>query len=129
MPYHWALRGLERLKQQGHLFMSKQTPEVDHCITLTDRFGHELLVCELPHELNEAETQRLHHQILTHFHGELKADQSPRRLSWPEVVTRLEERLGVNSSSLGCSNAAPQGEQELDHHRARRASDILPSAH
>jgi hypothetical protein len=109
--------------------MGKQTPAPDHSITLSDRFGHELLVCELPHELSEAETHRLHHQILTHFHGELEADKSPRRLSWPEVVTRLEERLGVNSSSIGCSNAAPQSEQELDQHRARRAGDILPSTH
>ncbi|NBQ21456.1 MAG: hypothetical protein EBU30_07335 [Synechococcaceae bacterium WB6_3B_236] len=108
--------------------MAKQIPATDQCITLTDRFGHELLVCELPHELSEAETHRLHHQILTHFHGELEADKSPRRLSWPEVVTRLEERLGVNSSSIGCRGAATQSEQKLDHHPARRAGDILPSA-
>jgi hypothetical protein len=108
--------------------MTKSPPPADHCITLTDRFGHELLVCELPYQLSDEETHRLHQQILTHFQGELHTDQAPRRLSWPEVVSRLEERLGLKSVSLGCSDAATQSQQELDHHLARRASDILPSA-
>jgi len=45
-------------------------PVAQH-ITLTDRYGHSLMVCELPKGLDRVDVARLHHQILTHFHGEL----------------------------------------------------------
>jgi hypothetical protein len=34
-------------------------------ITLTDRHGHALMVCELPRGIDRDEVTRLHHQILT----------------------------------------------------------------
>jgi len=65
-------------------------------ITLTDRHGHALLICELPRHIRPEELSRLHHQILVHFHGELQGPPParPQRLSWPEVVKRLEQRMG-----------------------------------
>jgi len=65
-------------------------------ITLTDRHGHALMVCELPKGIRRDEVARLHHQILAHFHGELikQAPAKPIHLSWPEVVNRLEQRMG-----------------------------------
>jgi len=67
-----------------------------HSITLTDRHGHALLICELPRNIRPSELSRLHHQILVHFHEELQAPPParPQRLSWPEVVRRLEQRMG-----------------------------------
>ena len=64
-------------------------------ITLTDRHGHPLMVCELPRGIDRNEVTRLHHQILTHFHGELikQAPTKPIYLSWPEVVNHLEQRM------------------------------------
>ena len=66
------------------------------CITLTDRHGHALMVCELPKKIRPDEVGRLHHQILVHFQPELQSAPSgnPVHLAWPEVVRRLEERIG-----------------------------------
>ena len=65
-------------------------------ITLTDRHGHPLMVCELPKGIRRDEVAKLHHQILVHFHSELRgqAPAKPIHLSWPEVVTRLEQKIG-----------------------------------
>jgi len=64
------------------------------CITLTDRWGHDLVICELPPDLSEHEVRRLHGQILACFATDLaSAGTHPgerRVLSWPEVVQRLE---------------------------------------
>ncbi len=64
-------------------------------ITHTDRYGHALMVCELPKGIRRDEVARLHHQILANFHGELikQAPTKPIHLSWPEVVNRLEQRM------------------------------------
>jgi len=69
-------------------------PVAQH-ITLTDHYGHSLMVCELPKGLDRVDVARLHHQILTHFHGELikQAPTKPIHLSWPEVVNHLEQRM------------------------------------
>jgi hypothetical protein len=66
-------------------------------ITLTDRHGHPLIVCELPRGIRRDEAARLHHQILVHFHSDLRGNADPSKpihLSWPEVVNRLEQRMG-----------------------------------
>ena len=67
------------------------------CITLTDQRGHTRLVCELPRRMRPDEISRLHHQILLHFQTDLQAHvgHEPLHLPWPEVVRRLEERIGV----------------------------------
>lgn len=64
-------------------------------ITLTDRYGHALMVCELPKGIRRDEVARLHHQILANFHGELikQAPTKPIHLSWPEVVNHLEQKM------------------------------------
>ena len=74
--------------------MSDTIPAGSRCITLTDRWGHDLVICELPPDLSEAEVRRLHGQILISFAIELASagvHHGERRvLSWPEVVQRLE---------------------------------------
>ena len=69
-------------------------PVAQH-ITLTDRYGHSLMVCELPKGLHRVDVARLHHQILTHFHGDLikQAPTKPIHLNWPEVVNHLEQKM------------------------------------
>ncbi len=67
------------------------------CITLTDHRGHTRLVCELPRHIRPDEISRLHHQILLHFQADLldHTESEPLHLPWPEVVSRLEQRIGI----------------------------------
>ena len=76
--------------------MAVATPDV---ITLTDHRGHARVVCELPRPIRPDEISRLHHQILLHFQADLRAHtaEEPLHLPWPEVVRRLEQRIGVIS--------------------------------
>jgi hypothetical protein len=66
------------------------------CITLTDRWGHDLMICELPPDLSDDEVRRLHGQILACFSTDLAAAGTHpgqgRVLSWPEVVERLAQQ-------------------------------------
>lgn len=66
------------------------------CITLTDRWGHDLVICELPPDLSDQEVRRLHRQILACFTRDLEAGgdhPTERRVySWPEVVQQLERQ-------------------------------------
>jgi len=66
------------------------------CITLSDRWGHDLMICELPPDLSDDEVRRLHRQILACFAADLAAAKDHpgqrRVLSWPEVVERLASR-------------------------------------
>ena len=66
------------------------------CITLTDQWGHPRLICELPPQIKPQEISRLHHQILVHFQRELQRQSAarPLHLSWPQVVSMLEQRIG-----------------------------------
>jgi len=66
------------------------------CITLSDRWGHDLMICELPPDLSDDEVRRLRRQILACFATDLAAAKDHpgqrRVLSWPEVVERLASR-------------------------------------
>ena len=85
--------------------MTIDTFSASQCITLTDRYGHEVLACEIPNNLNEEENNRLHAQILKHFQPNLREMQTSnanlKRLSWPEVVDTITERLLAKAASLG----------------------------
>ena len=65
----------------------------NRCITLTDRWGHDLVICELPPDLSDREVRRLYRQILACFGPDLGAGEGhlPERrvYSWPEVVLQL----------------------------------------
>jgi len=86
---------LYRLRNAASTASCSMSFAVAQHITLTDRYGHALMVCELPKGIRRDEVARLHHQILANFHGELikQAPTKPIHLSWPEVVNRLEQRM------------------------------------
>ena len=65
-------------------------------ITLTDQWGHPRLICELPRQIKRDEISRLHHQILVHCQAELQQQTAakPLHLSWPQLVSLLEQRIG-----------------------------------
>lgn len=86
--------------------MSDTIQAGSRCITLTDRWGHDLVICELPPDLSDDEVRRLHRQILACFAADLAAAEAhagaQRLLSWPEVVHRLEgQRLEGQRRSGG----------------------------
>lgn len=76
--------------------MSDTIPAGSRCITLTDRWGHDLVICELPPDLSDREVRRLHRQILACFATDLGGGENHpterRVLSWPEVVQQLERQ-------------------------------------
>jgi hypothetical protein len=112
--------GLEIKYPLEKAVMTIDKSSANHCITLTDRYGHEVLACEIPNNLNEEESNRLHTQILEHFQPNLSEMQTSnanlKRLSWPEVVDTITERLLAKAASVG-----------LPHERNPCAESLAPA--